>query len=151
MDFSVLLPHRLPAFADPKQTRLAATATLFGNEPKPCCKLPPVLEARPVSDSRNQRRCRYWTDPLDLTNELTHLFGSKEVSDAIIVGRNAVIQFIKFFTHIANQLQDHVSEVIVGPVRNLPECMSEARDIAGHHDTMLCQQTSDLVHQPCPV
>ena len=70
---------------------------------------------------------------IKFSNTLAHIIGSKEVSDAFVVKGNALIQFTKFFTHIANQLRQHVSEVVVSSIGNLPERMSEARDVAAKY------------------
>ena len=95
------------AFADPKQAGFAATGSLFGNKSKPSRKLPSVLEASPVTNSGDQRRSRYRSDPFNPANTLAHLVGTKEVSDALGVSCNAMIQFTELFANVADQI-DHL-------------------------------------------
>lgn len=113
------------ALADVKQTGLTATRSLFGNEPKPGRKLPPVLEARPVTNSGNQRRGRYRSDPFDPTNTLAHLVGPKEVPDALCVSCNALIQFIEFFAHITGQFDEQCTQQVINAVGNLRQRMPD--------------------------
>ncbi len=110
------------AFADPEQAGSTTTGALFGNEPKPGRKLPSVLEAGTVTDRGYKRRRRDWPDPFDFANTLAQLVGPKKVSDTLCVSCNALIQFIEFFTHVADQFDEQRAQHVINAVGNLRQC-----------------------------
>ncbi|GFE48342.1 hypothetical protein So717_00950 [Roseobacter cerasinus] len=93
-------------FADPKETGLTTAGSLFGNKSKPGRKLPPVLEACPATNKGYQRRGRYRSGPLNLANTLAYVVGLKEVSNALRVSCNTLIQLIELFAHVADQFYE---------------------------------------------
>jgi hypothetical protein len=139
------------ALADPEQPGFTSAGSLSRNQPQPGGKLTSVPEAGPVTDCRDERGCRDRPDPFYLSDALTHLVRLKEVTDPLVVGRDALIKLGQFLMYIAHQIQDQVSEIIVSAIRNLCKSASQARNVAADHNTMFSNKASDLVYEPCAI
>src|SRR5690606_15405927 len=109
------------ALGDPQQPCLPAAGFLPWDEPQPCGELAAVLEAASVPDSRDQRRGRHRTDPLDLAYAPTHLVRSEEVFESPVVGRNASIKAHEFLSCIADELENQTVQTAVIAIDDLRE------------------------------
>jgi len=113
----------------------SATATTFGcrqSRIRPIQRLlASVLEAGTVAYSGDQCSCRYRPYPLNFSNALAHRVGSKEVSNALVVSHNTLIQLAELVMHIASQLRDHGPQVDVSSIRYSSKRVSQTRGIAG--------------------
>jgi len=85
--------------------------------------------------------------PFDLTNTLAHLVGPKELSDALCVSYDALNQLTEFFAHVAGQIYKHRAQRVINAIGDLRQCLPDPCDVPGDDQTMLSQQSSDLVHQ----
>jgi len=108
-----------------------------------------ILEARFITNRRDQRRCGNRTDRFDLTDALTHLIRTEERLDPRIVAVKTCVQFGQVFAHVTQQIDKEFPKVPRQIVCDFVQGATDAVYVARQRDTMFPKQSSDLVHTSC--